>query len=458
MATTSINFDGALVFPDGTRQLSTYGHLKNRILNGKMQIDQLHGGQVQMPAPAYSSNMCMFTIDRWIFSSIGVATYAANVNQVIIGSGQHAKTALQFSANTAAVAGYDSNYSGFAQRIESIYTEDLVGSAITISANISISTGATVYWSLYSPNTKDGYTQGPVDWYNDLVLGHPGTPSQSNPVYYNCTLLSSSSFTATTTPTTYRITTGKMTDAVKNGLMVYFYIQTGALYQRSFTITDVVLEKGPTGPPAGWSGGNYSSLPSPIDNRSVKEELNLCRRYLYCEGSSVPITPNNNKAITLGFHDASYSQVDNMVNLRWNFKVPMYGGVNSTYRRMVYMAHPWYVGYPPGKIVVRFDVGASGYYIADGSGTLDRTNSGYLNFTLESPNQNSFYQTGWIYTSAGITKSITGVRTRINLSGALASGTFASLNLPYATPSIRYMVGVMPSGATRNAIGFRSEL
>lgn len=457
---TQLNFGSLVTYPDNTRQLATYNNLKNRIINGKMQIDQLGGGVVTYPASGYSSYMCMFTIDRWIYSSVGTATYAANVEQVVVGTGQYAKTALKFSANTAAAAGYPSNYSGFAQRIESIYTQDLANSKVTISANISLAFGATVYWSLYYPNSKDSYSQRPVDYYNDQVLGRPDTPSQNYPVYGNCTQITNGSFIATTTPSTYYFTTGNLPFEVRNGLMLYFYVATGSLSPQSFILTDVSLEKGPYGPTN--SPGPWASLPSPSDNRSAQKELELCRRYLYCQGYTTSATSERatytleNVETSMRTEANGNGLTETYVNTFWKFPTPMFSsrdltGSSSNNLRFVTMSWPWVTTsstYAPVRLTAKC-----------GFGTGDNWNPGWYGPAYEMllPLSNWMYFSDTIFrqgVETGTTYNYIGCRLKFGGS-TITSGT----KPPYISPTLVYQVGDFYSTkVTRNAIGFRSEL
>lgn len=318
----TIKIGPGITFNDNTVQLSAPAQLKNRIINGRMNVDQVTRGIISSSLTPlimdnYQTAYFKRTIDRWIFNSVGSpgSVRGKVTTPNVVGSNNKV---LRFTTTDTGVTGLV----GFAQRIESIYTQDLKNQTVTLSlkaAAFGSGSGSTVYYNVYYPNIKDEYID--VGYTNGI------------PVYYNCTEITSGNFTvnnATGALQSFGVTFNAGPNAI-NGLMVYFYTQvTNNSSECSFSITEVQLEKGGTVSVQVGASVLYTT-PGVLDNRSYAEELKLCQRYLYSEG----VTANSSQyttSMTVG-HDAmrfeahasagSNGIFQNFGTLKFDFKVPM---------------------------------------------------------------------------------------------------------------------------------------
>jgi hypothetical protein len=207
----------------------TYGYRRNRIINGGMQIDQRNAGAAQTVTTAGP-----YTVDRWIVSPTG----ASVTSQRVAGpSGYQYAIQMTGAASVTALS--------LLQRIESANVADLVSQNVTLSATISNSLLTTVTWAAYYPNSTDTY--GAV------------------------TLITSGTFTVTSTATQYTATFNLGANAA-NGVVIYFSV--GAQTSGTFTVTGVQLEAG--------------SVATPFERLPIGETLLLCQRYYeksYAQGT-----------------------------------------------------------------------------------------------------------------------------------------------------------------------------
>jgi hypothetical protein len=196
---------------------------KNRIINGAMMISQ-RGTTFSTPASG------SYNLDRWFVVWGGAAP--ASIAQVTGPTGF--KNALQ-------ITGAASNTSvNIQQRIEPYNCSDLSGASVTIQANIAASTSQTIVWQLLYPTAQDNYTSS--------------------------TLISSGSWSATSTATTFSATISNLPSGATNGLVLIIFANGGgALTSGTVTITGVQLEVGTTA--------------TNFDYRPYGTELSLCQRY-----------------------------------------------------------------------------------------------------------------------------------------------------------------------------------
>jgi hypothetical protein len=200
---------------------------KNRIINGAMMISQ-RGTTFSTPASG------SYNLDRWFVVWGGAAP--ASIAQVTGPTGF--KNALQ-------ITGAASNTSiNIQQRIESYNCSDLSGASVTIQANIAASTSQTIVWQLLYPTAQDNYASS--------------------------TLISSGSWSATSTATTFSATVSSLPSGATNGLVLIIFANGGgALTSGTVTITGVQLEVGTTA--------------TNFDYRPYGTELSLCQRYYECD-------------------------------------------------------------------------------------------------------------------------------------------------------------------------------
>ena len=197
--------------------------LRNRIINGAMQISQ-RGTSFSTPASG------AYTIDRWFIGWVGAAP--ATVAQVSNSAGyRNALQATGAASNTVL---------SINQRIESYNCSDLSGATVTFQANITVSTPQTVSWSLSYPTAQDNYTSS--------------------------TTISTGTWSATATATTFTATVTSLPAGAVNGLQLAFYPNNGGAFTSgTITITGVQLEVG--------------SNATPFERRQYGTELMLCQRY-----------------------------------------------------------------------------------------------------------------------------------------------------------------------------------
>jgi len=200
-----------------------YYSFKNRIINGAMVISQ-RGTSFSTPAAG------AYNLDRWLIGWGGAAP--ATVAQVTGPTGF--KNALQ-------VTGAASNtLTQVIQRIESYNCSDLSGATVTLQANIATSSSQTVLWALKYANTQDTFS--------------------------SVTTISSGTWSATSTATTFSATVSGLPAGAINGLQLEIYPNNaGAFTSGTITITGVQLEKGSTA--------------TSFDYRPYGTELALCQRY-----------------------------------------------------------------------------------------------------------------------------------------------------------------------------------
>jgi len=214
--------DGA-VAPVDLSSVAQYTGFKNRFINAEMKIAQ-RGTSFSSPATA------TYTLDRWQIGVVG--TPPASVAQVAGPAGF--KNAIQFTGAVGNTA------TQLLQKIESFNCSDLSGQTITIQANISVSSSQTIAWFLFSAASADNWT----------------SPN----------LLTSGTWSATSTPTTFTATITNLASSATNGLALYICANNnGPFTSGTFTVTGVQLEKGVTA--------------TSFDYRPYGTELALCQRY-----------------------------------------------------------------------------------------------------------------------------------------------------------------------------------
>ena len=207
--------------------------IRNRIINGGMQIDQRNNGASQTFTAAAA---IAYNVDRFYGSCTG-----ANVAGQRVAGPSGFQYCYQFTG-AASVTGIL-----FGQRIESYNCADFVSQSVTLSANISNSLLTTVTWTAYYANTADTFSSK--------------------------TQIATGTFTVSSTATTYQATFNAGANAA-NGIAIEFTV--GAQTSGTWKITGVQLEAG--------------VVATPFERRSYGQEYTLCQRYcqsrLGSQGSS----------------------------------------------------------------------------------------------------------------------------------------------------------------------------
>jgi hypothetical protein len=207
--------------------------LRNRIINGAMQIDQRNNGASQTFTAAAA---IAYNVDRFYASCTG-----ANVTGQRAAGPSGFQYCYQFTG-AASVTGIL-----FGQRIESFNCADFVSQNVTLSANISNSLLTTVTWTAYYANSTDSFTSK--------------------------TQIATGTFTVSSTATTYQATFNAGANAA-NGIAIEFTV--GAQTSGTWKITGVQLEAG--------------SVATPFERRQYGQEYLLAQRYcqsrLGSQGSS----------------------------------------------------------------------------------------------------------------------------------------------------------------------------
>jgi hypothetical protein len=222
--TGATTFNSSVTINGGSA--SGYTGYKNRIINGGMSVWQ-RGTSF---ASGITTNT--YTADRFFVYASGASVAVAQV----AGPAGY-KYALQITgaaSNTSAAAYH---------RIESLNCIDLSGATVTISVTLTASSTQTVGWALQYPTSSDNYVSA-------------------------ATGISSGTWTATSTATTFTATVTNLPAGVLNGLQLIIGANNfGAFTSGTLQITGVQLER----------GSNATSF----EFRDYGRELIMCQRYFF---------------------------------------------------------------------------------------------------------------------------------------------------------------------------------
>ena len=193
---------------------------RNRVINGDMRVNQR--------AASYSAYG--YTLDRWLLNGTGTAP---TVTQVTGPAGF--KNALRITG----VAG--NTQTSIQQRIESANIADLAGGACAHQFVLQASSAQTVKWELYYPTALDNFAAN--------------------------TLISSGTWSVTTSPQKFTASASGLPSQVTNGLLLVIYPNNaGAFTSGTLDITGVQLEPG--------------TIPSAFEFIDIGEQQRRCYRYL----------------------------------------------------------------------------------------------------------------------------------------------------------------------------------
>lgn len=197
---------------------------RNPIINGDMRVAQLG---TTFTTPASGSR----TLDNWQTFWTGAAP--ASVTRVSGPSGfPFAMRVTGAVGNTGTVV---------SQRMEAIDVGHMVGAPAVIQANISASVGQTFTWALFHATASDNFT--------------------------STTLISSGTWTVTTTATTYTAAVSNIPAGGANGLQLNIQPANGGAYTSgTFDITGVQIDKGTV-------ATAFEVLPYPVQEARAQRTL-----------------------------------------------------------------------------------------------------------------------------------------------------------------------------------------
>ena len=251
---TNLKIVGGVQLNDNS-VISTFNSMgmRNRIINGSMDIDQRNAGSSQTITAGAA---LAYTVDRWYAYCTGANVTAQRVDNTGT-AGSPSLYAYQFTG-AASVTGI-----GFGQRIEAVNCYDLAGSTATLGVSLANSLLTTVTWTAYYANTID-------------TFGTLASPTR--------TQIATGTFTVNSQLTRYnaQIT---VPSAATTGIEIVFSV--AAQTSGTWTIDNVQFEPG--------------SVATPFERRPVGTELSLCQRY-YSKSYSINTSPGSitlNGAITV---------------------------------------------------------------------------------------------------------------------------------------------------------------
>lgn len=221
---------------------NSFTPFRNRLINGRMGIDQRNAGASQTITAAAA---LAYTVDRWY----GYCTGANVTGQRIAGTAPN-----DFNYRFTGAASVTKI--GFAQRIEATNCQDLAGTTATLAVDLANSLLTTVTWTAWYANTAD-------------TFGTLASPTR--------TLISTGNFTVTSTLTRYS-TNITVPSAATTGIEIEFSV--AAQTSGTFTIGRAQLEVG--------------AVATPFEHRPYGAELALCQRYYSTA------TLRSNTAYTIG--------------------------------------------------------------------------------------------------------------------------------------------------------------
>jgi hypothetical protein len=268
--TSTINVASKVNFTGGMQvggQDSTFGGMRNRIINGAMVIDQRYGGaSAAMPDGALAT---AYGIDRWAGYRVGTTT-ATLQQSTDVPSGQGFVNSFVYTNGTGVTPGSNAS-AGVYQRIEGYNISDLMwGTAdakpITISFWVKSSLTGTFTVALinaaYSRSYPATYTINQANTWEYKTITVPGCidgqwpTTNGNSLAVNFDMGSGSNFLAAANTWSNNYYSGA-TGAVK------LCQTTGA----TMSVTGVQLEKG--------------SVATTYEHRMYATELAMCQRYYW---------------------------------------------------------------------------------------------------------------------------------------------------------------------------------
>jgi hypothetical protein len=226
---------------------------RNRIINGRMAIDQRNAGSAQTFTAAAA---LAYSIDRWYGYCIGANVTGQRVTGATAGQYRYQFTG---AASVTTI--------GFGHRIEQLNSADLASSIATLSVDLANSFLAPVTWTAYYATTAD-------------TFGTLASPTR--------TQIATGTFTVNSTVTRYSAQIS-IPAAATTGIEIVFTV--GAQTSGTWTIGNVQLEPG--------------TIATPFERRSYGQELALCQRYYFKTYNQSVVPGSSSTAAT--YRTRSYS-------------------------------------------------------------------------------------------------------------------------------------------------------
>lgn len=205
--------------------------LRNKIINGGMNLDQRNEGASQTITAAAA---LAYTVDRWYAYCTGANVTGQRVSNTGTAASP-SQNAYQFTGAASVTA------IGFGQRIEAVNCYDLANTTATLSVSLANSVLTTVTWTAYYANTTD-------------TFGTLASPT--------VTQIATGTFTVNSTLTRYTANIS-VPAAATTGIQILLTV--GAQTSGTWTIGNVQLEAG--------------AAATPFERTSFTQQLALSQRY-----------------------------------------------------------------------------------------------------------------------------------------------------------------------------------
>jgi hypothetical protein len=262
----SVSYGGdSIVFADGSVQSGGWTGMKNRIINGAMQIDQRNAGASITPAQN------AYTIDRWRFpaSQASKLTLQQNAGSVTPPTGFKNYLGLTSTSSYSLLVG---DYFGINQFVEANNTADL---------DWGTANAKTITLSFWVRSSLTGTFGGAIR-----------TGDNSNYSYPFSYTINSANTWEYETITISGPTAGTWGTGTAVGLDVWFSLGTGATFSGTAGAWAAANYVAPTGGTSvvGTNGATFyitgvqlerGSTASSFEYRPYTTELQLCQRYYY---------------------------------------------------------------------------------------------------------------------------------------------------------------------------------
>lgn len=286
----SVTTGNALIMGSGS-------FLRNKIINGGMNVDQRNVGASQTITAAAA---LAYTVDRWYAYCTGANVTGQRVSNTGT-TASPSQNAYQFTGAASVTA------IGFGQRIEAVNCYDLANTTATLSVNLANSVLTTVTWTAYYANTAD-------------TFGTLASPT--------VTQIATGTFTVSSTLTRYT-TNISVPAAATTGIQILFTV--GAQTSGTWTIGNVQLEAG--------------AAATPFERKTYSEQYAQCQRYYeksYDDGTALGAASRN--GITGSYGNATAQTILNVpfkVSKRVAPTISYWDGAGNASKVSYYSGSAW---------------------------------------------------------------------------------------------------------------------